>query len=124
MFLRNYIDRLNAEKSKVPKKRNRIFDHDHYKENERSAPLLAPKWTRAGYDGLLEYVTMEACRETQEQKNRNESDSLSNLMLYNNSEDTMGSGSETEEVEETVLLTSGKQEKKLLKDSNEFEMDD
>ena len=48
MFLRNYIDRLNAEKSKVPKKRNHIFDHDHYPLNgktlQANLPAILPEF--------------------------------------------------------------------------------
>jgi hypothetical protein len=63
MFLRNYIDRFVAKKSKVPKKRNRIFDNDNYNAREHSAPSSAPKWTRAGYNGKLEHIITEACKE-------------------------------------------------------------
>ena len=63
MFLRNYIDRFVAKKLKIPKKRNRIFDNDNYNAREHSASPSAPNWTRAGYNGKLEYIITEACEE-------------------------------------------------------------
>jgi hypothetical protein len=74
MFLRNYIDRLLAKKSKIPKRRNRIFDNDNYHAKEHSAPFSAPKWTRAGYNGKLKDIITEACKE--ESENNSDQDNL------------------------------------------------
>ena len=61
LFLRNYIDRLFAETSKVPKKRIRVYDSNFY-EKEISAPFRAPKWTVGDYQGSLKDIVADACR--------------------------------------------------------------
>ena len=45
MFLRNYIDKIFAESSKVQKKCPRVYDLTYIYDKELSAPLKAPKWT-------------------------------------------------------------------------------
>lgn len=60
MFLREYIDRLFAESSKVPKKRDRIRDTVPY-DKEQLSPFQAPKWTLSGYNGSLKVAVESAC---------------------------------------------------------------
>ena len=60
MFLREYIDRIFAESSKVPKKRDRIHDTVTY-DKEQSSPFQAPKWTLSGYNGSLKVAVESAC---------------------------------------------------------------
>ncbi|GBC24311.2 hypothetical protein GLOIN_2v1773638 [Rhizophagus irregularis DAOM 181602=DAOM 197198] len=61
LFLRNYIDRLFAETSKVPKKWTRVYSSDFY-EKETSAPFCAPKWTIRNYQGSLKDIVGRACK--------------------------------------------------------------
>ncbi|CAB4445407.1 unnamed protein product [Rhizophagus irregularis] len=61
LFLRNYIDRLFAETSKVPKKRTRVYSSDFY-EKETSAPFCAPKWTIGNYQSSLKDIVGRACK--------------------------------------------------------------
>ena len=59
--MRNYVDRIFAESAKVKKKRGRIPSTEFY-QNERTAPIKAPKWTLSGYDGSLVGAINDACR--------------------------------------------------------------
>src|SRR5687767_762733 len=102
MFLRNYIDRLLAEKSKIHKKRNRIFDQENYDKKENSAPLLAPRWTRAEYNGKLKRIITDACKESGNITDQ-ESDVISNLRLTYSDEGM--SENEEEEIEKEEEVT-------------------
>jgi hypothetical protein len=61
MFLRDYIDRIFIESSKIPKKRSRIYDPANFYEKEQSSPFQAPKWTVRGYKGSLKAAVEDAC---------------------------------------------------------------
>lgn len=60
--MRDYIDHIFSETSKVSKKRERI-QADSYYEKEKLAPFKAPKWTVDGYHGTLKNLVEAACRE-------------------------------------------------------------
>ena len=60
-FLRNYVDRLFAETSKVPKKWTRVYDTNFY-EKEPSAPFQPPKWAISNYQGSLKDIVDKACK--------------------------------------------------------------
>ena len=63
--MRDYIDRIFAESSKVmkvTKKRNRIRDKDFY-DKEQVAPFQAPRWILFGYQGTLNNAVQQACSE-------------------------------------------------------------
>jgi len=64
MFLREYIDRIFAELSKVPKKRDRIHDTVTY-DKEQSSPFQAPKWTLSGYNGSLKVAAQNVRQKKQ-----------------------------------------------------------
>ncbi|PKY56712.1 hypothetical protein RhiirA4_477194 [Rhizophagus irregularis] len=51
-FLREYVDKIFDESSKVPCHRNRTCGRS-YAPNEGMAPLNAPKWSVSGYSGSL-----------------------------------------------------------------------
>ena len=94
--------------SKAPIKRirERVAKENDYC-NENSTPLLAPRWTRAGYEGRLKNAAIES----------NPDDDG-----YNADVGEMNAEEEKEvEVEETVLLTSNDQEDS---DDEHLEMDD
>jgi len=63
LFLRDYVDRVFTETSKVPKKRLRIHDNVNYYDKEPSNPFQAPRWTISGYSGTLKAAVQEACME-------------------------------------------------------------
>ena len=71
-FLRDYLDRFIAEKSKSQKRRKRIFDHINFSEKELSAPFSSPKWTLSGYNGRLKDVVQSAIYDTEEIKQTEE----------------------------------------------------
>jgi len=60
--LRDYIDRIFAESSKVAKKRERIQVPDDFYNKEMDAPVQAPKWTLGGYRGSLKAAIQEAIK--------------------------------------------------------------
>ncbi|CAG8731882.1 17927_t:CDS:2 [Rhizophagus irregularis] len=60
LFLRNYIDQLFTETSKVPKKRIRVYD-DNFYEKEQTAPFHSPKWAVGDYQGFLKDEVERAC---------------------------------------------------------------
>ncbi|CAB4491859.1 unnamed protein product [Rhizophagus irregularis] len=62
-FLRDYIDRIFSESSKVPKKRTRIHDSVNFYDKERTKPFQAPNWTISGYTGSLKTAVQKACIE-------------------------------------------------------------
>ncbi|PKY57595.1 hypothetical protein RhiirA4_429099 [Rhizophagus irregularis] len=62
-FLRDYIDRIFSELSKVPKKRTRIHDSVNFYDKERTKPFQAPNWTISGYTGSLKMAVQKACIE-------------------------------------------------------------
>lgn len=103
MFLRNYIDRFLAKKSKIPKRRNRIFDNDNYNAREHSAPFSAPKWTLAGYNGKLEHIITEACKE--ESDNNSDQDNPDQETEDSSDQETQddedSSDQETQEMEDS-----------------------
>ena len=64
MFLHDYVDRIFAESSKIPKKRPRIVDpNDFYSEND--PPFKAPNWTIGTYNGHLKFTVQSACNENE-----------------------------------------------------------
>jgi hypothetical protein len=60
--LRDYIDRIFTESSKVAKKRERIQVPDDFFNKEMDAPVQAPKWTLGGYRGSLKASIQEAIK--------------------------------------------------------------
>ncbi|CAB5394973.1 unnamed protein product [Rhizophagus irregularis] len=62
-FLRDYIDHIFSESSKVPKKRTRIHDSVNFYDKERTKPFQAPNWTISGYTGSLKMAVQKACIE-------------------------------------------------------------
>jgi hypothetical protein len=60
--LRDYIDRIFAESSKVAKKRERIQVPEDFYNKEMDAPVQAPKWTLGGYRGSLKAAIQEAIK--------------------------------------------------------------
>jgi hypothetical protein len=58
--LRDYIDRLRSERSRII--RERIILDNNYNESEQSAPFLAPNWTKSGYNGKLKDAVVQACQ--------------------------------------------------------------
>jgi hypothetical protein len=61
--LRDYVDRIFSESSKIPKKRTRIYDNVNTHDKESTAPFQAPKWTIDGYKGSLKIAVRKACSE-------------------------------------------------------------
>jgi len=62
--LRDYVDRLRAEEPNNRKIRERVMGNN-FSNNETTAPLLAPRWTCAGYEGRLKDAIIEACNDYQ-----------------------------------------------------------
>jgi len=60
--LRDYIDRIFAESSKVAKKRERIQMPDDFYNKEIDAPIQTPKWTLDRYRGSLKAAIQEAIK--------------------------------------------------------------
>lgn len=71
-MLRDYIDRLRDEWSNHKKIRERTIDPNNFNENEVSAPLLAPSWARAGYEGRLKKAVNKACKLSDNQENQHQ----------------------------------------------------
>ncbi|CAB4398169.1 unnamed protein product [Rhizophagus irregularis] len=69
-FLRDYIDRLRAEETNSRKLRERIVGNNF--SNDTLAPLLAPRWTRAGYSGRLRDEVIKACYSKYNQQHHEE----------------------------------------------------
>lgn len=69
-FLRDYIDRLRAEETNSRKLRERIIGNNF--SNNTLAPLLAPRWTRAGYSGRLRDEVIKACYSKYNQQHHEE----------------------------------------------------
>jgi len=91
--------------------------------NDDAAPLLAPHWTRAGYNGRLKDAVEKACREGVEEEGGEEEGGEKE---GGEEEEGEEKGKEVEDienemVEETVLLTSNDQQ--ISSDDN-LEMDD
>lgn len=61
LFLRNYIDRMISERSKVPKKRKFVYDNENFYDKEEVKPCNAPKWTCTKYKGQLKTHVNNAC---------------------------------------------------------------
>jgi hypothetical protein len=91
-FLRDYIDRFVAERSRTPKKRTRIFS-TNFNEKELSAPFSSPKWTLSGYSGRLKDV-VQSIRDAEDTEKETAEDT------EEETEETEGSEG-TEETEET-----------------------
>ena len=125
LFLRNYVDRLKAETSGKKIIRERVIKSKNYCGSERSAPLLAPRWTRAGYKGHLKNAVIEACDEyysdVGEQMDEKEEEE-------EKKDDEKKEEEEKEEdeevVEETVLQTSTDQQIDQDSDDDHLEIDD
>lgn len=62
MFLREYLDKLFEESSKVTRKRERVYDNCQFASNEK-APLNAPKWSLAKYNGSKKEAVKKACQQ-------------------------------------------------------------
>ena len=60
--MRDYIDCIFAESSKVAKKWERIQVPDDFYNKEMDAPVQAPKWTLGGYRGSLKAAIQEAIK--------------------------------------------------------------
>ena len=60
MFLREYIDRIFNESTKVPKKRARLVIPNNF-HSEVKAPFQAPNWTIGDYNGHLKTEVQRAC---------------------------------------------------------------
>ena len=60
--MRDYIDRIFAESSKVAKKWERIQVPEDFYNKEMDAPVQAPKWTLGGYRGSLKAAIQEAIK--------------------------------------------------------------
>src|SRR5579859_2123249 len=61
MFLRDYVDRIFNESSKIPKKWSRIYNPANFYEKEQSSPFQAPKWTVRRYKDSLKVTVEDAC---------------------------------------------------------------
>ena len=59
--MRNYIDKIVSEKSKVPKRRKFIYDTENFYDKEESGPCNAPNWTCTKYKGQLKSIIRNAC---------------------------------------------------------------
>jgi hypothetical protein len=53
MFLRDYVDKLYYRYKPDKRRRKRVHDDTEYASNETAAPLNAPRWTKAGYNGTM-----------------------------------------------------------------------
>ena len=75
-LLRDYIDRLRAESNSRIVRARTIID-DKF-SSEMTAPLLAPRWTRAGYNGQLNDAIIKACNDHNEDRGNegNEEESI------------------------------------------------
>ena len=81
MFLREYIDKLFEETSKVAKKRVRVYNNDHFALDEK-VPSNAPRWSLAGYNGSMKTAVEEACR-----RRTNSSTNLSVMAIDDNDQE-------------------------------------
>ncbi|CAG8808750.1 22598_t:CDS:2, partial [Dentiscutata erythropus] len=50
-FLRDYVNHIFAESSKIPKIRSHVQNTVSYYEKELSKPFLVPNWSVSGYEG-------------------------------------------------------------------------
>jgi hypothetical protein len=87
------------EKPNNRKLRERIMGNNVC-NNEPTAPLLAPNWTRSGYKGKLETAVTRVCNDYQPDQHQQHDD------LMNNDGYDADVGEGEEEMEEVVLLTS------------------
>ena len=62
MFLRDYVDKLYYRYKPDKRRRKRVHDDAEYVSNETAAPLNAPRWTKAGYNGTMLNLITEAVR--------------------------------------------------------------
>jgi hypothetical protein len=60
MFLRDYVDKLYYRYKPDKRRRKRVHDDTEYASNETAAPLNAPRWTKAGYNGTMLNLITEA----------------------------------------------------------------
>ena len=60
MFLRDYVDKLYYRYKPDKRRRKRVHDDAEYASNETAAPLNAPCWTKAGYNGIMLNLITEA----------------------------------------------------------------
>ena len=58
--MREYVDKLFDETSKVQKKRKRTYSN---KIVSGKVPSNAPRWTLAGYNGPIKEAVEKACRQ-------------------------------------------------------------
>ena len=142
--MRDYVDRLRAEEPNNRKIRERVMGNN-FSNNETTAPLLAPRWTCAGYEGRLKDAISEACSNQSDNQHRQldqlySHDDLMELTererAYNDGydgeeeeeeeeeEDENEEDEEDEEDEETVLLTSNDRFFDQNSDDEYLEMDD
>ena len=86
--MRNYIDKIVSEKSKVPKRRKFVYDTENFYDKEESGPCNAPNWTRTKYKGQLKSIIRNACNrrfgnELPTIPNNNNTNHVRNLMPDN-----------------------------------------
>jgi hypothetical protein len=60
MFLRDYVDKLYYRYKPDKRRRKRVHDDAEYASNKTAAPLNAPRWTKAGYNGTMLNLITEA----------------------------------------------------------------
>jgi hypothetical protein len=60
MFLRDYVDKLYYRYKPDKRRRKQVHDDAEYASNETAAPLNAPRWTKAGYNGTMLNLITEA----------------------------------------------------------------
>ena len=150
--MRDYVNRLRAEEPNNRKICERVMGNN-FSNNETTAPLLAPRWTCAGYEGRLKDAIIEACNDYQPDNQHQQLDQPDNqhqqldqlyshddLMeltererAYNDGydgeeeeeeEEEEDEDEEDEEDEETVLLTSNDRFFDQNSDDEDLEMDD
>jgi hypothetical protein len=59
-FFRNYIDKLCYQGKPDRRKRIRFIDDSKLVQDEKTAPINAPRWTKSGYNGSLRKLINDA----------------------------------------------------------------
>ena len=100
--MRDYIDRLRAEEPNNRKIRRERVIGNNFSNNETTAPLLAPRWTCAGYEGRLKDAISEACSNQSDNQHRqlDQLYSHDDLMELTEREKAYNDGYDGEEEEE------------------------
>ena len=129
-MLRDYIDRLRAEWLNSRKIRQRIIEPNNFSENEVSAPLLAPSWTRAGYKGHLKEAVIKACNQENkqhkqpEQHNELADDVLSILSKTYGNEHCAGVGEDGKDGKEEEEVKDGEEGEGVKDGEEEVEVEE